>query len=308
MKIVFLDKKTLGNDISIDQFIQFGEVISYDTTNEEETIQNISNADIVITNKVIIDKNVIDNCNIKLICVAATGMNNIDLDYAQQKSIEVKNVSGYSTASVAQLTLSFVLQFVQKINIYDVYGKASWKYSKIFTNLDHPFYELAGKNWGIIGLGEIGREVAKIADAFGCKVSYYSTSGKNKNTIYQQKELEELLQTSDIITIHSPLNENTINLINKSNIQKIKNGAILLNLGRGGIVNEQDIANAMNENKDIYFGTDVVTKEPIEKESPLLQIHNTDRLIITPHIAWASKEARVRLVEGIIHNIENFLK
>ncbi len=307
MKLVFLDRRTLGLDINIDQFSKYGEVKVYETTSYEETLDRIQGADIVITNKVVIDKSMMEQSDLKLICVAATGMNNIDLEYAKEKNITVKNVSGYSTKSVSQLTFSFVLQFVQRIDYYDNYGKNEWPKSKIFTNLEKPFFELEGKNWGIIGLGEIGRDVANIASAFGCNVSYYSTSGANYNTNYTQKSLEELLKGSDIISIHSPLNEKTLDLINSSNISAIKKGAILLNLGRGGIVNEQDISDAINKGEDIYYGTDVVSREPIEKSNPLLTIKNSSRLLLTPHIAWGSIEARRRLLDGIEENITSFL-
>ncbi len=307
-KIVFLDRKTLGDDITLDQFDKFGEILSYDSTTPVQTIVRLKHCSIVITNKVVIDKNVMDNSNLKLICVAATGMNNIDLEYAKMKNIVVKNVAGYSTASVAQLTFSFALEFVQKLSYYDNYVKSGgWENSKIFTNLDKPFYELTGKTWGIIGLGSIGKSVAKIADAFGCKVQYYSTTGANNDTNYSMCTLDELLKSSDIISIHAPLNDKTMNLINKQNIKDIKPGSIVLNLGRGGIVNEQDITDAINSNQDIYYGTDVVTKEPILKESPLLTINNKERVLFTPHIAWASKEARVRLLDGIQSNIEKFV-
>ncbi|MEA3498598.1 MAG: D-2-hydroxyacid dehydrogenase [Campylobacterota bacterium] len=308
MKIVFLDRKTLGDDITLEQFEQFGEIVTFESTNRSETLQRVKDADIVVTNKVVIDKDIIDCSDIKLICVAATGMNNIDLEYAKQKNIVVKNVAGYSTSSVAQLTFSFALEFVQQIGYYDNYVKSGgWENSKIFTNLDKPFYELDGKVWGIIGLGNIGKNVAKIAESFGCKVQYYSTSGANNNTNYSKKLLEELLNSSDIISIHSPLNDATSNLINKTNISNIKDGSIILNLGRGGIVNEQDITDAINDNQNIYYGTDVVTKEPIEQSSPLLTINNKDKVLFTPHIAWASKEARVRLLNGIELNIKEFM-
>jgi len=307
MKIVFLDKKTLGDDISLGGFNKFGEVKTFEITKYEETLERVKDADIVVTNKVIIDKEIMDKSQIKLICVAATGMNNIDLEYASKKGISVKNVAGYSTSSVVQLTLSFVLQFVQKIEFYDNYGKNEWKDSPIFTNLEKPFFELDGKNWGIIGLGEIGRGVAKVASAFGSNVQYYSTSGKNKTNDYKSVSLEELLKTSDIITIHAPLNDQTLNLLNKKNLVLAKDGSIIVNLGRGGIVNEQDISDVINNGQDIYYGTDVVSKEPILAQNPLLTIENKNRVMITPHIAWASIEARERLIAGIESNIDHFL-
>jgi len=307
VKIVFLDRKTLGDDITLDQFDQYGDMEVFSTTKPEQTLDRVKDAIVVVTNKVVIDKNIMDNSNIKLICVAATGMNNIDLEYAKQKGILVKNVSGYSTSSVVQLTLSFVLQFVQKIEYYDSFAKNEWKNSEIFTNIDKPFFELDGKKWGIIGLGAIGKKLGLIATAIGCEVSYYSTSGKNNNNQYEQLDLDKLLNSCDIITIHAPLNDQTNNLINIQNIRNIKKGAIVLNLGRGGIVNEKDISDAINDGVDLYYGTDVVTKEPIELDSPLLNIKNKDRILLTPHIAWASKEARLRLLDGIEQNIKNFI-
>lgn len=308
MKIAFLDKKTLGDDIELNIFEKFGEVKSYDFTKADETLERLKDIDIVVTNKVVIDKNIMDNSSLKLICVAATGMNNIDLEYAKQKGIVVKNVAGYSTSSVAQLTFSIVLEFINRLSFYNAYTRDGlWTQSDIFTNLDKPFYDLEGKKWGIIGLGNIGKSVANIAKSFGCEVQYFSTSGKNKDSEYESVSLEELLKYSDVISIHSPLNDTTLNLINSTNINLMKEGAILLNLGRGGIVNEQDISNAINEGQDIYFGTDVVTKEPIEENSSFLKIKDKERIIITPHIGWASIEARKRLIDGIQENIRSFL-
>ncbi len=306
-KIVFLDRKTLGDDINLDMFNTLADVVSFPSTKKIQTLQRVQDAQIIITNKVVIDKEIMDNSDIKLICVAATGMNNIDLEYAKQKGITVKNVAGYSTSSVAQLTFAFALQFIQQINFYDNFVKSGgWENSNIFTNIDKPFYELDGKRWGIIALGNIGKKVASIASSFGCDVCYYSTSGKNNDLQYAQVSLEELLKTCDIISIHAPLNDTTLNLINKTNLQLLKEKAILLNLGRGGIVNEQDISDELDK-REIYFATDVVTCEPIEKTSPLLKIKNKNRVLFTPHIAWASIEARGRLIDGIFKNIEEFI-
>jgi glycerate dehydrogenase len=308
MNIVCLDRKTLGDDISLDKFEQFGTLVSYDSTTPSQTLSRVKDAQIIITNKVLINKDIIDNSNIKLICVAATGMNNIDLEYAKQKGIEVRNVAGYSTSSVAQLTIAYVLQFVNQISYYDQYVKsAQWEKSDIFTHLDKPFYDLKDKIWGIIGLGNIGQEVAKIARAMGINIQYYSTSGNNNNTQYNQVDLDTLLSTSNIISIHSPLNDQTNNLINKNNLSKIQDSSILLNLGRGGIVNEEDISNEL-DSRELYFATDVVSKEPIESTSPLLKVKNKHQMLFTPHIAWASKEARERLVDGIFNNIKEFIK
>lgn len=307
MQIVILDRATLGFDIDVNIFSKFGNVTSYDSTKENETAQRVKNADIVLTNKVVIGKNEIDNSNIKLICITATGMNNVDLEYAKEKNIAVKNVAGYSTSSVVQVGFSMILYFVQKLNYYKKYvDEGNWQKNKLFTHIDEPFFELDKKRVGIIGLGEIGRNFAKKAKAFDCEVVYYSTSGKNNSNEYKSISLDELLKTSDIISIHAPLNENTKNLLTYKNMKNMKDGAILLNLGRGGIINENDLAKLIDE-KEIYCGIDVVSKEPIEESNPLLKVKNKDRLLLTPHIGWASIEARTRLVNMVAKNIEDFI-
>ncbi|MFY4821437.1 D-2-hydroxyacid dehydrogenase [Aliarcobacter butzleri] len=307
MQIVILDRATLGFDIDVNIFSKFGNVTSYDSTKKNETAQRVKNADIVLTNKVVIGKNEIDNSNIKLICITATGMNNVDLEYAKEKNIAVKNVAGYSTSSVVQVGFSMILYFVQKLNYYKKYvDEGNWQKNGLFTHIDEPFFELDKKRVGIIGLGEIGRNFAKKAKAFDCEVVYYSTSGKNSNSEYKSISLEELLKTSDIISIHAPLNENTKNLLTYENMKNMKDGAILLNLGRGGIINENDLAKLIDE-KEIYCGIDVVSKEPIEESNPLLKVKNKNRLLLTPHIGWASIEARTRLVNMVAKNIEDFI-
>ena len=307
MKIVILDRATLGFDIDVSIFEKYGEVTSYDVTKKEKTKERIKDADIVLTNKVVIGKDEMDDSSVKLICITATGTNNVDLVYAKEKDIEVKNVAGYSTSSVVQVAFSMIFYFVQKLNYYKSYvDEGKWQKSKIFTHIDEPFYELDKKRVGVIGLGEIGRNLAKKAQAFDCEVVYFSTSGKNSNSEYKQVSLDELLKTSDIISIHAPLNENTKDLLNYENMKNMKKGAILLNLGRGGIINENDLAKLIDE-KEIYCGIDVVNKEPIEELNPLLKVKNKDRLLLTPHIGWASIEARTRLVEMVAQNIEDFI-
>jgi len=305
MKIVFLDKKTLGDDIDLSKFDRLGEVVYYDSTKANETLLRVKDADVVVTNKVVIDKEIMEKSNIKLVCITATGMNNVDLEYAKQNNITVKNVVGYSTSSVAQLAFSYILQFVQHINFYnDFVQNGGWEQSDIFTNNEKAFYELHGKTVGIIGLGNIGKEVAKIATAFGCRVIYYSTSGKNTDTTYESVSLDYLIKNANIISIHCALNEQTNNLLNSTNLPLLQDGTILMNLGRGGLVNEKDIKDILNSKKDIYFAADVATVEPIEPTNPLLQIEDKSRVIITPHIAWASKEARTRLMDQVYLNIK----
>jgi lactate dehydrogenase-like 2-hydroxyacid dehydrogenase len=308
MKIVFLDAKTLGKDISLDKFNDLGEATIYETTKPTQTLTRVKDADVVITNKVIINKDIIENSNLKLICVSATGTNNIDLEYAKQKGIPVKNVSGYSTNSVAQLTITLALDLIQKIDYYKKYvSNKQWCKSDIFTHIDKPFYELEGKTWGIIGLGNIGMKVANIAKSFGCNVYYYSTSGKNSNSQYEQKSLEELLEISDVISIHCPLTNTTKNLINKSNLKTMKEDVVLINVARGGIINEEDLCEALDSNKSLYCGLDVVEEEPIREDNPLLKVQNKQRIIITPHVAWASIESRNKLIDSVYNNVKEYM-
>lgn len=307
MKLVILDRATLGFDVDVSIFEKFGEVISYDVTKENETLERVKDADIVITNKVVINKEHMDNSKMKLVCITATGTNNVDLIYAKEKNIEVKNVAGYSTSSVVQVAFSMIFHFVTRLDYYKKYvDEGNWQKSEIFTHIDMPIFELANKRVGIIGLGEIGRDFAKKAKAFDCEVVYYSTSRKNSNDEYKRVELEELLSTCDIISIHAPLNESTKDLLNYENMKNMKDGAILLNLGRGGIINENDLAKIIDE-KEIFCGIDVVFVEPIKESNSLLNVKNKNRLLLTPHIGWASVEARTRLINLVARNIEEFL-
>ena len=308
MKLVILDRATLGFDVDVSIFEKFGEVISYDVTKANETLERVKDADIVITNKVVINKEHMDNSKMKLVCITATGTNNVDLVYAKEKNIEVKNVAGYSTSSVVQVAFSMIFHFVTKLDYYKKYvDEGNWQKSEIFTHIDMPIFELANKRVGIIGLGEIGRDFARKAKAFDCEVVYYSTSGKNSNDEYKRVELDELLSSCDIISIHAPLNESTKDLLNYENMKNMKNGAILLNLGRGGIINEPDLAKIIDE-KEIFCGIDVVSAEPIKESNQLLNVKNKNRLLLTPHIGWASVEARTRLINLVAKNIEEFIK
>jgi glycerate dehydrogenase len=309
MNIVLLDAKTLGDDLDITVLESFGTLSVYQTTSPEETLERIQNADIIITNKVVISAEMMKATpTLKLICIAATGMNNVDLDAAKAKGIEVKNVAGYSTKSVVQHTFAMALYLLEKMAYYDnVVKDGSWSASGLFTDVSQPFYEISGKKWGIIGLGTIGQEVAKVATAFGAEVSYHSTSGKNLQPVYPHQNLEELLKACDIISIHAPLNDATYNLINENNLSLIKESAILLNLGRGGIINERDLAFELDK-RTLYAGLDVLEKEPLVLNNSLNEIKYQERLLITPHMAWASIEARKKLLEGIVENIEVFME
>ncbi len=308
MKIVILDAKTLGNDLDLSSINDFGEVITYQTTLPSQTLQRVEDTDIIITNKVVISSDIMAKAkNLKLIVISATGMNNVDLEYAKASNIEVKNVAGYSTKSVVQHTFSLCFYLLEKLAYYDnVVKSGEWSQSKLFTDVSRPFGEIANMRWGIIGMGAIGQEVAKIASSFGAEVLYYSTSGANNQESYKRVELNELLLSCDIISIHSPLNSDTKYLLNKSNLSLLKDKAIILNLGRGGIINEEHLASELNK-REIYAGLDVLEVEPIEEDNPLLEIKNLDRLIITPHIAWTSKDAREKLLDGVVNNIKEFV-
>ena len=307
MQIVVLDAKTLG-DVDLRALERFGEVSIYPTTASNERFERIEDADIVITNKVVMDRAAIDAApRLKLICVAATGMNNIDLDYAASRGIAVKNVAGYSTESVVQHTFAMAFYLIEQMRYYDDFVKSgNWSASRLFTCIDRPFFEIAGKRWGIVGLGTIGKRVAQVAQSFGAEVVYHSTSGQNLDAPCPHLPLHELLKTSHIISIHAPLSDKTRNLIGKEELGLLREGAVLLNLGRGGIVDEEALANVL-DTKRIYAGLDVTATEPLPSDSPLLHIAHKERLLITPHIAWTSIEARKRLVEGIVKNIEEFL-
>ncbi len=309
MKIVILDAVTLGDDIDLSVFDKFGKVEIYEKTTPDETNERIRDAEVVITNKVVIDREtMMMAAKLKLICIAATGMNNVDLKAAEGMGIAVKNVAGYSTESVVQHTFSMLFYLLERVRYYDDYVKSGeWSRSGIFTHIGRGFGELANMKWGIIGLGTIGTRVADVAKSFGVKVSYYSTGGNPHSNRYLHKELQELLKESDIVSIHAPLNEKTENLIGKEELSLLKEGAIILNLGRGGIIDEDALAMEI-DSRDIYAGLDVVAKEPIEESNPLMSIKKRDNLLITPHIAWTSKEARIRLVEGIVNNIESVME
>lgn len=307
MKIVCLDAATLG-DADLSLFKNFGKFEVYDLTHKEEVITRIKDAQVVMINKVIIDKEVIDNTNLKLILQLGTGVNNIDVAYANSKNIIVKNAAGYSTKSVLSHTFALMFAFLNQIPYYDRWSKeGKWCQSSIFTDFSRNLHTLAGKRHGIIGLGTIGKEVAKASQLFGANVCYYSTSGVNFNDEYEQVSLDELLTTCDVISIHSPLNEKTKNLLSKKELDKLKQGVILINVGRGGIINENDLAWAIDE-KNIKAGLDVLEVEPMIANHPLLKIKNKENLIITPHVAWASVESIQNLVQIVYGNLKEYVE
>jgi glycerate dehydrogenase len=309
VKIVFLDADTVGEVANLSVLEKLGIYTQYHYTHPSERIERIVGSDVVITNKVVIDRAVMDAClSLKLICVAATGMNNIDLDYAVKKGIQVKNVAGYSTESVVQATFSMLFYLLNHSTYYDKYVKSGdYSRSHIFTHHGRETRELNGKTFGIIGMGTIGKRVAKVAVAFGANVVYYSTTGKNLSTDFEHMELHDLLKNSDVVSIHCPLNDSTRNLLNAKRLAIMKPTAFLLNMGRGGIVDEFALATALDKGNIAGAALDVLNHEPIEPDNPLLTIKNKDKIFITPHIAWASREARELLIAKIAENIQSFL-
>lgn len=310
MKIVFLDAKTIGEDIDLSGFDALGEVVKYGFSTAEEARERSKDADVLILNKVQVNQQTIDEADhLKLVCVTATGTNNLDKEYLDKRGIAWRNVAGYSTESVAQHTFAMLFYLLEKLPYYDNYVKSEKYVNDVsFTHFAKAFHELSGMTYGIIGLGNIGRRVADIAKAFGCRVIYYSTSGRNSQPGYERVSFDELLEQSDIVSIHAPLDKNTLGLMNKEAFAKMKKSAILLNIGRGPIINEADLAEALNNKTIAAAGLDVLSVEPMQEDNPLRGIKDSERLLITPHIAWAGVEARNRLMGIILGQIKEFFK
>lgn len=308
MKIVVLERNSVGPDIPVD-FSELGEVTYYaNTTTIEEVAERVKDADIIVANKSPITTETLkDAPNVKLICEFATGYDNVDLNYCKSRGIRVCNVVDYSTAMVAQHTFALALYVSQKLRHYDDYVKSGqYAAQSRFSNFDIPFTELDGKTWGIVGMGNIGRRVAKIAESFGCRVIFYSITGKSSVTEYEQVDFETLLKESDYLSLHCPLSDLSRNLIDATALSKMKKSAILVNVARGPVVNNRDLAVALEEGTIAGAGLDVLEKEPITLDNPLSKQMDSKKLIITPHLAWGSVEARMRCVEGVRNNIKAF--
>lgn len=308
MKIVFLDVKTIGEDIDLSGFDALGEVVKYPFSTSAEVPERVADADVMIVNKVQVNEQTIGTAkNLKLVCVTATGTNNLDKEYLDKRGIAWRNVAGYSTESVAQHTFAMLFYLLEKLRYYDDYVKEDrYTNDTIFTHFAEHFYELKGKTWGIIGLGNIGRRVAGIAEAFGARVIYTSPSGSAPQDGYCQVAMDTLLSESDIISVHAPLNQHTENLINKELLGKMKPECIFLNLGRGSIVVESDLADALENNTIAAAGLDVLCVEPMSEDNPLRRIKDSKKLLITPHVAWASVEARTKLMNIILGQVKEF--
>ena len=310
MKIVILERNSAGLDIPMEPFYRLGEVTEYANTVTDQAAERIRDAEIIVANKVRLNEETLkDAPNVKLICLFATGYDNVDLKYCSRRGIKVANVRNYCTPAVAQHTFTMALWLLEKMSFYDNYVKSgTYGAQDRFSNFDEPFYELEGKNWGIIGMGGIGHKVASIAKAFGCHVIFYSASGQSTCTEYERVEFDELLHRSDILSLHCPLSDRTRNLIDLTALRKMKKSAILINVARGPVVNNADLYTALEEGSIAAAGLDVLEQEPITADNPLGKIKDSTKLIITPHMSWASTESRFRLIEETAKNIEAFLK
>ena len=309
MKIVFLEADNLGEDMHFEKFFELGEVNVYGQTPDELIPERIADADAVLVNKLPMNESTLKDARfLKYIGVTATGTNNIDYEYTKKRGITVTNVAGYSTDVVAQHTFAMTLYLLEHLRYYDDYVKSGdYCRSKSFCHMDRKFSELAGKTWGIIGLGAIGKRVAQIAEVFGCRVIYYSPSGKSQKVSYKQVDFDTLLAKSDIVSVHTPLTDKTHHLMDYDAFCKMKETAIFINVARGPIVDEKGLAKALHKKKIAAAGLDVLEHEPMDKDCPLRKLDESDRLLITPHIAWAAVEARTRLLDEVWMNLDAFM-
>lgn len=310
MKISILERDSLGIDVDLSAIEALGDITVYAATTVENAVEHIGDAEIIIANKLPLNEQTLkDAKNLKLIAQTATGTNNVDFSYTNAKGIKAANVPSYSTDSVAQHTFALLLYLVGKLRFFDDYVKnGDYSRSNCFSCLEMIFPELSGKTWGIIGMGAIGQKVAQIASVFGCKVLCYSASGRNYELPYEQVDFKTLLKKSDIVSVHAPLNEYTRGLMDYEAFSQMKESAYFINVGRGPIVVEEDLARALEEGQIRAAGLDVLCIEPLPLESPLLKIQDSSRLIITPHVAWATSEARQRCVDVVAENIRAYLR
>ena len=302
--MVFLDAATMG-DVSFAPLERLGSLLCYDSSTPQEALERVSDCDVLIVNKVRVTPELIDAArDLKLICETATGVNNIDIEYAAKKGIPVRNVAGYSTPTVAQATFMHILSLVGSAPYFDDAVKSGrYSASGMFTDVSVNWWELAGKTIGIIGMGNIGRKVAQIAEAFGMKVCYFSTSGTSHCKDYPSLPLEQLLAQADIVSVHAPLNERTDALIGEKELAMMKPSAYIVNMGRGGIVVEEALVKAVDEGVIAGAALDVYSVEPLPEDSCYLKARHPERFRFAPHVAWASEEARARLLGMVAENI-----
>ena len=310
MKIIVLARNSVGQDVPMDAIGKLGEMTAYPNTTAADVKEKVKDAEIIVANKAPLNEETLkDARQVKLICEFATGYDNVDLAYCKKRGIKVANVVNYSTDAVAQHTFALCFYVLEKLRHYDEYVKSgAYAAQDRFSNFDLPFTELAGKTWGIIGMGNIGKKVAKIAQAFGCRVIFYSASGNSTCTDYERVSFDTLLIESDFVSLHCPLSDKTRNLIDLNALKKMKKSAILINVARGPVVKDEDLYTALTQEYIAGAGLDVTGTEPMKDSNPLSKIMDSNKLIITPHLAWASNEARNRCVSETCKNIEAFLK
>lgn len=309
MKIVLLDTLTMGDDMNFKCIEALGEMVEYGNTSPREVKERIKDADVVVLNKVVLDENVLMCAEkLKLICVFAIGYNNIDIEYCKKKNIKVRNVPGYCSESVCQHTFALLFMLIENLRYYDDFVKnGNYSASGIANHLGKRFFEIEGKKWGIIGMGSIGRRVADCAAAFGADVCYSSISGAKREEKYENVPLETLLRECDIITVHAPLNEKTHHLIGENELKMMKPDAVIVNVGRGSVIDEAALARAIDNGIIGGAALDVYSEEPPGKESPVLSIKNKEKIVYSPHIAWASVQARERCIAMTADNIKAFI-
>ena len=309
MKIVIADKDSVGNDMDYSIYEELGEVTYYDDKiTDENAKERLAGAEVLVINKSQITEKILDAApDLKLICEFATGFDNANVPACNTHGVKVANIAGYSTPSVAQHTFALLFYLMESMRHYDEFVKSGdYANQSHFCCLDIPFHELEGMTYGIVGMGNIGRKVAQIATAFGAKVIFYASSGHSDCTDYEQVSFDELLERSDVISLHCPLSDKTRNLFDKKAFEKMKKTAILINVARGAVVSEQDLYDALTQGKINAAGLDVLSPEPMAKDSPLLKIQDSTKLMVTPHLAWASTEARTRCLEEVKKNIIAF--
>lgn len=304
--IVFLDAYSLGG-ADLTAIRALGNYTEYEYTRRDQVVERCREAEVAITNKVVFDRATLEQLpRLRLICVAATGMNHIDLEAAAERGVAVKNAVGYSTHSVTETTIGAAIALMRQVVYYDRYVKQEYGGSERQYHFGRTTHQLFGSRWGIIGLGNIGHSVAKVAEALGCEVAYTSTSGVAREEPYPCLPLDELLAWADVASIHAPLNDRTRGLIGARELARMKPSALLINVARGGIVDEAALAAALDEGRLAGAALDVFAHEPLEADSPLLRLRDTDRLLLSPHNAWSPVEAVAVLVECIARNIREF--
>lgn len=307
MKIVILDKDTLGADADLSPIRNLGECTEYGTTDPSLVAERVADAEVVVTNKIKLNEETLGNCkNVKLICVAATGFDNIDTEFCKERGIALCNVPGYSTDSVAQVTLAMALELVTHLSTYrDFVHSGKYSASGVANKLSPVYHELSSMTWGVVGGGAIGMKVAEIAKAFGCKVLVCRRKQEGE---FPLADIDTICEQADIISVHLPLSDSTRGILNRDRIGKCKSSAIIINTARGAVADEQALADAIKEKRIGGLGVDVYSKEPFPAEHPYTDILGCDNVCFTPHMGWGSFEARNRCVVKIAENIESFYK